>query len=493
MNNAPKLFPQEKQLAHWYRKGFVVPYAEIISGAGEAWTYFRSLGSSPYAFFLDSVKPLSKEPIYSYFGQNPFLILRKKGGFVFVEQHQKRKTIKKDFISTARDLFSRWQGRTWKAFPHWTGGALGSFGYGLAWDFEKLPHSQKPDLPIDDAYLLFVRHLFVYDHANQVLLAISNLLPERGKPFQVALKEAKAWIRQAQTRLETRLDLPLHLNGNFAIQNFQADIGKRRFKQMVSKTKRYIEAGDIYQANLSQRFSFDFSGNPEVLYQNLRDINPSPFASFIRLNETCVVSASPERLVRKTGMHCETRPIAGTRPRGRNARENNRLRQELWHDQKERAEHIMLVDLERNDLGRVCQPNTVRVNEMMVLEEYSHVIHLVSNVIGELCPGKDQFDLLKAMFPGGTITGCPKIRCMEIIDELEPFKRGLYTGSIGYLDFNGNMDLNIVIRTIVIHQEKGFYHVGAGVVYDSDQEAEYWETMHKGQALVEALKRPVVL
>ena len=256
---------------------------------------------------------------------------------------------------------------------------------------------------------------------------------------------------------------------------------------MVRRAKRYIEAGDIYQANLSQRFTFEFEGRAECLYESLRRINPSPFSSFLRVGELCVASTSPERLIRKTGDFCETRPIAGTRPRGGTRREEERFRRDLIESPKERAEHIMLVDLERNDLGRVSRPNSVRVSELMTLERYSHVVHIVSNVVGRLRADCDQFDLLRAVFPGGTITGCPKIRSMEIIEELEPFKRHLYTGSIGYIDFNGDMDLNIIIRSLILYRNKGYLQVGAGIVHDSDPEAEYWETLHKGKALIDAL------
>jgi para-aminobenzoate synthetase component I len=273
----------------------------------------------------------------------------------------------------------------------------------------------------------------------------------------------------------------------FRIRNFHADLGKQSFKEMVVRAKRYIEAGDIYQANLSQRFSFDFEGEPERLYESLRAINPSPFSSFLRIGDLRVTSCSPERLIRKQGDACETRPIAGTRPRGETLQEEQRFQRELIRSPKERAEHVMLVDLERNDLGRVSRPNSVHVSELMTLERYSHVVHIVSNVVGKLRKDCDQFDLLRAVFPGGTITGCPKIRSMQIIEELEPLKRHLYTGSIGYLDFNGDLDLNIVIRSLILHRNKGYLQVGAGIVYDSDPEAEYWETLDKGRALVDAL------
>jgi anthranilate/para-aminobenzoate synthase component I len=265
-------------------------------------------------------------------------------------------------------------------------------------------------------------------------------------------------------------------------------MGRRRFCTMVRKAKDYIAAGDIYQANLSQRFSFRYTGSGLDVYGRLREINPSPYASHFKIRDLEIVSNSPERLIRKRGRSCETKPIAGTRPRrgGRIAG----IRRRLLASPKERAEHIMLVDLERNDLGRVCEYQSVKVREMMAVEPYSHVLHIVSTVAGRLQRGRDALDLIAAMFPGGTITGCPKIRCMQIIDELEPVKRGLYTGSLGYLDFNGDMDLNIVIRTLVLRKGRGYLQTGAGIVYDSEPQREYEETLHKGRALVEALARP---
>ena len=262
-----------------------------------------------------------------------------------------------------------------------------------------------------------------------------------------------------------------------------------RFRAMVLKAKAYIAAGDIYQANLSQRFSFNFSGSTLRLYGCLRDINPSPFASFLKIRDLEIISSSPERLIRKRGRICETRPIAGTYPRRQAGRSTQEIERELLLSAKERAEHIMLVDLERHDLGRVSEWNSVKVDEMMTTEKYSHVIHIVSKITSKMRKDKGALDLLRAMFPGGTVTGCPKIRCMEIIDELEPVQRGIYTGSIGYLDFNGDLDWNIVIRTIVLKKNKGFLQVGAGIVHDSDPKREYEETLHKGEALAEALVR----
>jgi anthranilate synthase component 1/para-aminobenzoate synthetase component 1 len=268
----------------------------------------------------------------------------------------------------------------------------------------------------------------------------------------------------------------------------QSNFTKVQFEEMVLKAKEYIRAGDIFQVNLSQRLVSPVEGDYFSLYKKLRKINPSPFACYLELDGLCVASCSPERLVRLSQGVVETRPIAGTRPRGQNHQEDEALWAELILNEKERAEHIMLVDLERNDLGRICEYGSVRVDELMVIEDYSHVFHIVSNIQGQLTPGRDFLDVIRACFPGGTITGTPKIRSMEIIDELEPTRRGLYTGSIGYISFSGEMDLNIVIRTFIIKDGMAYIQVGSGIVADSVPEREYHETLYKAQALVSALQ-----
>jgi para-aminobenzoate synthetase component 1 len=270
----------------------------------------------------------------------------------------------------------------------------------------------------------------------------------------------------------------------------EPNISQAQFESMVRQCKEYIAAGDIYQANLSQRLSAKIGDADALrLYTILRAINPSPFAAYLDFGDLQLVSSSPERLVRLHKGMADTRPIAGTRRMGRDQAETSELSAELLMNEKERAEHIMLLDLERNDLGRVCEYGTVRVDEMMAVEDYSHVIHIVSNVRGRLAPGRDAFDLIRAVFPGGTITGVPKVRCMEIIDELEPVARGPYTGSIGYLSNAGDMDLNIIIRTFVVKDGIAHIQVGAGIVADSVPEHEYFETLQKAEALKKALEQ----
>jgi len=523
----PKFLIPTQVLRRHFQKGFIAPLIQKIPVNQSSWEIFKKIQSSENSFILDSARFHKKTGVFSYLASGPFLILRKRGRNILVERpltptplpqagegisksislsHRERvrvRVVKKpgDFLKEMRKLFQQYRGRKWNAGPEFLGGAVGYFSYDLAWDFERLPNWAKKDQKLDDAVFLFIRNLIAYDESRKEIYFVSNLMPSEEGSFEEQLRNAEQWIERTQSviarsecdeaiygsEIVSALYKKVPRNDRVAIRNFKSDIQNQKFESIVKKAKNYIKAGDIYQANLSQRFSFNISGSPETLYERLREINPSPFSSFFKIGNLSIISSSPERLIKKRGNDCETRPIAGTRPRGKSAAQNQKLRSELLTNPKERAEHIMLVDLERNDLGRVCKPHTVRVSEMMVLEEYSHVVHIVSNVKGELRHDCDQFDLVKAMFPGGTITGCPKIRCMEIIEELEPFKRGIYTGSIGYFGFNGDLDLNIVIRTIVINQGKGYFQVGAGIVHDSRPNSEYQETLQKGKALVEAL------
>lgn len=358
--------------------------------------------------------------------------------------------------------------------------------YELSRDLEKVCMNGRGGSDTPGIFLLFFRDLIVFDRRRKQMRVLTNLLPGRDGAFDKACKAAEARIRS----LETAILAPEKRFSSSALRsrNLRSNYSKKDFEAMVRRTKQYIRAGDIYQANLSQRFSFDFSGEPLRYYDRLRRINPSPFSSFFDLGDMKIMGSSPERLIRLEKDRCETRPIAGTYRTGKTSAESKDLSRNLVRDPKERAEHLMLVDLERNDLGRVCRYHSVRVRRMMMTEKYSHVIHIVSSITGKLRKDKDRFDLLKAVFPGGTITGCPKIRSMEIIHELESAPRGLYTGSIGYLDFGGDMDWNIVIRTLVLRGKKGFVQAGAGIVHDSRPAREYLETLHKVEALLLSLQ-----
>lgn len=432
------------------------------------WQVFQSVeNSSSRCFFLDSAGGASDADSFSYIGAEPFLEAVLQNNSLKISGREKGVYPAKDFTRVMRRLIAKYKPGS-KALPFFTGGAVGFLGYETARFFEDIRFRKKKSAGSPDLYFGFYDEVIIFDHKRNVYhLAVRA---KDAKAARVKFEALRNYFKPFRNKDE-----------QFRTSAFQPEISRVKFESMVRRAKKYIEAGDIYQANLSQRFSFKFKGSAARLYGSLRKINPSPFASYIKTENLSIISSSPERLVSKRGNLCETRPIAGTRPR----REG--IEKELLASPKERAEHVMLVDLERNDLGRVCDYKTVKVEEMMSIEKYSHVIHIVSKITGKLSRGKDGWDLIKTMFPGGTITGCPKVRCMEIIDELEPVSRGLYTGSIGYFDFNGNLDFNIIIRTLVLQKDRGHFQVGAGIVYDSDPAKEYEETLHKGEAPAHAI------
>lgn len=355
------------------------------------------------------------------------------------------------------------------------GGFFGLFGYDLSGWIEDLPANAKRDLPIPHLWLTWVDQTAVYDHLQRELtVATLDKDTDLKRLAEKVVRACKQPFPESILKLKSSPEPIISASG---------------FQKMVRRGKEYIVAGDIYQANLSCRFDAQLSGTSWALYRHLREINPAPFACLFRAPGIELISASPERLVSLRNGVAETRPIAGTRPRGFTFPEDVNLGEELLAHPKERAEHIMLLDLERNDLGKVCQFGSVAVDELMVLERYSHVTHIVSNVRGVLQPNCGPMDLVRAMFPGGTITGVPKKRCMEIIDELEPHGRGSYTGSVGYISANGNLDLNILIRGFQRCGEHLSYQVGAGIVADSDPEKEWQECLAKGAAMAQTLER----
>ncbi len=438
--------------------------------------------SSEVSFFLDSHSFHPPHQTYSYLGANPFLeIILQNGKLQVLRDNKKEVFTALELFTVLRKLLRQYRYPAPRKSPFFLGGAVGYWGYELAALFEKIKFRKNPKPKMPELYLGFYRDVIVYDHQKKNYWLVTHL-PAGKKPAQEKLKDkANRGVLSLQNYFKAEEET------RFYVKNFYPEISKAQFEKMVRHAKNYIRAGDIYQANLSQRFSFGFQGSPLSLYDALRQINPSPFASFLKIRDLSIVSSSPERLIQKKGRFCLTQPIAGTRPRRTQKKSEKVLARELFRNEKERAEHLMLVDLERNDLGRVCEWPSVKVKSFMKIEKYSHVIHLVSDIVGRMRKDKDALDLVQAMFPGGTITGCPKIRCMEIIDELEPVKRGIYTGSIGWLDFQGDLDLNIVIRTLILQKNRGWLQVGAGIVHDSDPSREYEETLHKGEALVQAL------
>jgi len=391
---------------------------------------------------------------------------------LWFEDGSQRNLLGKDPFACLGEIFTQ-RSQTQPTELLFPGGFFGLFGYDLAKQIENLPALAERDWPVPAIDLTWVDSSAVYDHLQQTM-TLATLNPETD--LDQLASQILSLPRPELPSLPSIPELPQPL------------LRQDQFEGMVRRAKEYIAAGDIYQANLSCRFDGGYPGSSAQLYQHLRAINPSPFGGLLQFPDLDIISSSPERLVSLCADLAETRPIAGTRPRGFNEPEDSVLGKELLAHPKERAEHIMLLDLERNDLGKVCRTGSIEVDELMVLERYSHVTHIVSNVRGRLRPDCGPFDLLKATFPGGTITGVPKKRCMEIIEELEPVGRGSYTGSLGYISVNGRMDLNILIRGYQKSGSRLSYQVGAGIVADSDPLREWHECLAKGAALRRALE-----
>jgi aminodeoxychorismate synthase component I len=501
--------PSKKAFLEAVQAGKILPLtAEFDRPGFTPLSALETLRKEGHPVLLESARKNDKIGRYSFVTADPYLIFKSRGDVVElslpatpVGKYGRRASMNRKPLMKLRELLSNYRTEPVDGLPPFTGGAVGFFSYDFAHQIEKLPRRALVDIDIPEAYFVFVDMVVAFDHVMDKTWVIVNP-GAREQEMGFRRPAPDQWGRiydQAKDRLEA-LSLKLASRDTSCENRFPESPGtgrfnltpymtKNEFESMVVKCKEYIAAGDIYQANLSQRLSASIhSVDPLRLYSILRDINPSPFAAYLDFGDLQLLSSSPERLVRLHRSIAETRPIAGTRKRGRDGAETSALSAELLMNTKERAEHIMLLDLERNDLGRVCEYGTVRVDDMMIVEDYSHVIHIVSNVRGVLAPGRDAFDLVRAVFPGGTITGVPKVRCMEIIDELEPVARGPYTGSIGYLSNAGDMDLNIVIRTFVVKDGMAHIQVGAGIVADSVPEQEYFETLQKAEALRKALE-----
>jgi para-aminobenzoate synthetase component 1 len=462
------------------------PLIEEVHMAPEAPWCFEALAPKPYSFFLDSGMYPPKLGRYSFMGSDPFLVMRSRGDEIRLVKdgvEEKRRGNPFDIIG---ELLGKYKIESGEIPVPLAGGAVGYLSYDLCHFIEKLPHKAVDDLDLPEGYLGFYDAVAIFDHQENKIYIVSTGFPEleeekRRRRAEARLNELRNTILLSpppQSVEESSLKKGMALKANFSHESYLA---------AVSRAREYIGAGDIFQVNLSQRFEAELGIHPYELYRRLRRINPAPFASYLNFAGVNIVGASPERFLKVRGDLVETRPIKGTRPRGKTPEEDRAQSAALLSSKKDRAENIMIVDLERNDLGRVCRYGTVRVTELAILETYPTVFHLTSTVSGQLSRGKGCIELLKASFPGGSITGAPKVRAMEIIDELEPTRRSVYTGSIGYLGFNGDMDLNIVIRTIIIKDGKAYFQVGGAIVYDSEPEAEYIETLDKGRALIQAL------
>jgi anthranilate synthase component 1 len=476
-----------KELA---RRGTFVPVCkEIVADLLTPVSAFLKIAEdADYAFLLESVEGGEHVGRYSFLGKDPFLTLRARDGRTTIERGDAITESERPFIDTLRGLMADFRAPVVPDLPRFTGGAVGYLGYGAASWFEPVLGDLGDGADgADQAGFMVFDTVLAFDHVQHRILIIANARVTADDDLESLYQFACAKIQFLERELERNLSVaprsdeprPLDLRSNHT---------RERFEEQVRKGKEYIAAGDIYQVVLSQRFEAEVAADPFTVYRALRYVNPSPYMYFIRMGGLSVVGSSPEMLVRVEGSRVETHPIAGTRPRGRTDEEDLRLAEELKRNEKERAEHVMLVDLGRNDVGRVCRYGSVRVPQFMGLERFSHVMHLTSIVEGKLADDRDRLDALVSCFPAGTVSGAPKVRAMQIIRELEPGGRGLYAGAVGYVDFAGNLDFCIAIRTVIMSGGKAFVQAGAGIVMDSNPTAEYEETRDKARAMMRALE-----
>jgi anthranilate synthase component I len=483
------ILPDRKKFIHLAASSSRVPVCgeEQIPDLDPFLLFKELFQNSEQAFLLESGKGPIETAQFSIFGCSNSRLLKFFGTKASLYHNG---TLQNQFnqIDEAFKLLN-FEKATVDYIPHFWGGWVGFVGYEASSLFEDIDlNSSKSSIP--DISFMEVERLFVYDHKSKKLkfiLSEENKIKDSDyEDFSWEIKRVWKDVQRAIEKIRllptTKKEKPFYPTPLKPISN------KSEYLQKVDQAKAYICEGDIYQANISQKFEIPFDKDPLALYQKLRKVNPSPFSGFLKFNDLSLVSSSPERLIKISGDKIESRPIAGTRPRSSIAEQDEALTAELLLNDKERAEHLMLVDLERNDIGRLCKAGSVKVTDFMLLEKYSHVSHIVSNISGCLLPDQSVFEILKAVFPGGTITGCPKIRCMEIINELEPVQRGPYSGSFGYIGYAPYLDLNIIIRSIIITNGNASFHVGAGIVADSEPEKEYQETLDKAAAMVEALE-----
>ncbi len=451
--------------------------------------------SQGYAFLLESCGSPSEVSRYSILGADPFLIFKSQGKEIELVRRDRRDKFQAEPFPLIKQILKTYHVLHQPNLPPFVTGAVGLLGYDLVHQFETLPATTRDDLGCPDIHLMFVDLAIVIDKVDRAAYIISLVGTD---------EDAVKNLHRARLRIGETLDIVESCiykkkggSGAFAKAprrtkarkpQIRSNMTAEAYREMVRQAKKYIRKGDIYQANLSQRFVCRYQEPGINLYETLRKINPAPFASYMRLGGMEIVSSSPERLFRVEDNKITTRPIAGTRPRGETNEHDEALRSELLLSEKERAEHLMLVDLERNDIGRVSKLGSVKVEEFMTVEDYSHVKHIVSSIAGELEDRYEPLDAVKALFPGGTITGVPKIRCMEIIDKLEMYRRGAYSGCVGYLSFDGGIDLSILIRNFLLTGGKAYFQAGGGIVADSDPEEEYQESLNKAQALREAVR-----
>ena len=480
--------PSFKDFEKAASKANIIPvYGEIPVDMDTPLSLYLKMGESDYSFLFESLEGGEKWGRYSFMGFDPFLVAGSKGNTFFVKGIDGEKVEEVDDpIESLKSLMSSFVPAKIEGLPRFYGGAVGYLGYDMVRFMERLPSILEDTAGFHDSLFMFPKLLLIFDNIKQSLQIIYCAYKDEKSSLKELYDKAVSSIKAVQEKISKGIDYPAPPNA-INKTKLEPEVSKDRFKSMVHKAKEYIKAGDIIQVVLSQRFSGINHIPPFEIYRALRRINPSPYLYYLRLGDEVLIGSSPEILVRLTDSKIELRPIAGTRPRGKTPEQDLALEKDLLNDPKERAEHLMLVDLGRNDVGRVAEIGSVEVEDLMVIERYSHVMHIVSGVTGKLSKNKDMFDLLRACFPAGTVSGAPKIRAMEIIEELEHAQRGPYAGAVGYFGFSGNMDFAITIRTLCQKDNKLYLQAGAGIVADSDPVKEWEETLNKGRALMRAI------
>lgn len=450
-------------------------------------TLFNKLCKDKNSYLLESVEGGNKWGRYSYIGRNPFMTIRSYGDEVIINKGTEVINKKGSVLDIVKEITNDFCMVHIENMPDFSGGAVGYIGYDVIRNYENLVNVNIDDIKMPEAHLLLTEEIICYDHLRQKIRIIVNvpISCDLYKLYENALGRLKEIKREI---LENGFKMEEDKETNSEKTEYSSNKTEEEFIQGVLKAKEYIKNGDIFQVVLSQRLQIKTGINPFKAYRTLRTINPSPYMFYINFGEYSLVGSSPELLVKVKEETVETCPIAGTRPRGKDLEEDERYAEELLNDEKERAEHLMLVDLGRNDIGKISKFGTVEVNQFMEIQKYSHVMHIVSNVIGKIKNDCDMYDALISCLPAGTVSGAPKVRAMEIIDELENRKRGVYAGAVGYLGFNGNMDMCIAIRTMVFKEGSAYIQAGAGIVADSNPQSEYKETLRKAKALIETIK-----
>ncbi|HUB66101.1 MAG TPA: anthranilate synthase component I [Candidatus Methylacidiphilales bacterium] len=487
-----RLFPSRESFRELAHRGNLIPvYREIIADMETPVSAFQKIDTGDHSFLFESVEKGGKFARYSFLGASPQVIFQARGKEVNLREgtQQRGYAIADDPLHELERLMAGFRPVAGEGLPLFYGGAVGFLGFEAATQFEPVvPRAKKDDLGVPDAYFFITDTLLIFDHLERKIKIVANAHVADPTHADRAYDEAVAKIEELEARLErpARARLLPSASDAEAIEP-SVNMTRDEYVKMTEAMQEYIRAGDIFQVVPSQRFETPFDHSPLDLYRALRLINPSPYMFCLKLGGLALVGSSPELHVRCEEGKVQVRPIAGTRPRGQTPEEDDRLTQELLADPKERAEHVMLVDLARNDVGRVCKFNTVRLTDFMITERYSHVMHIVSNVAGELNPGHTAYDVMRATFPAGTVSGSPKIRAMQIIANLEPTCRGPYAGAVGYFGFSGNLDSCIAIRTILLKDGKAYLQAGGGLVADSTPLGEYQESVNKAKAGLKAL------